>query len=154
MIRDQLKNDTITAMKAKDAFKVSTLRMAQAALKNRDIELRTATGAPVEDDNLVIDVLTKMVKQRRDTVAEFEKHGRADRAAAEQAEIALLEVYLPQQMSAAEAEAAVGALVAELGATSVKDMGKVMAALKERYAGQMDMGAAGGLVKAALAPAA
>jgi uncharacterized protein len=150
MIRDTLNADTIAAMKAKEPLKVSTLRMAQAAIKNRDIELRTATGAAQEDDAIVIDVLTKMVKQRRDTIAEFDKHGRADKAAAEAAEIAILEVYLPAQMSAEAAQAVVAALVIEVGATSVKDMGKVMAALKERYAGQMDMGAAGALVKAAL----
>ncbi len=151
MIRDTLSADTISAMKAKESLKVSTLRMAQAAIKNRDIELRTATGAAPDDDAVVIDVITKMVKQRRDTIAEFEKHGRADKAAAEAAEIAILEVYLPAQMSGQAAQAAVVALVAEIGASSVKDMGRVMAALKERYAGQMDMGAAGALVKAALA---
>lgn len=152
MLRDQIKNDVISAMKAREELKLSTLRMAQAAIKNKDIELRTG-AAPADDDLLVIDVLSKMVKQRRDTVAEYEKHGRADKAAAEQAEIALLEAYLPKQMSPEDAAAAIKALVAELGATSPKDMGKVMAALKERYAGQMDMGAAGGLVKAALASA-
>jgi uncharacterized protein len=150
MIRDTLNADTISAMKAKEPLKVSTLRMAQAAIKNRDIELRTATGAAPDDDAVVIDVLTKMVKQRRDTIAEFEKHGRADKAALEADEIAILEVYLPAQMSAEDAKAAVSALVSELGVSSVKDMGRVMAALKERYAGQMDMGAAGALVKAAL----
>ncbi len=97
MIRDTLNADTIAAMKAKDALKVSTLRMAQAAIKNRDIELRTATGKAPGDDSIVMDVLGKMVKQRRDTIAEFEKHGRADKAAAEAAEIAILEVYLPSR---------------------------------------------------------
>ncbi len=149
MLRDRIKTDVIAAMKAREELKLSTLRMAQAAIKNKDIELRTGT-APADDDLIVIDVLAKMVKQRRDTVAEYEKHGRADKAAAEQAEIALLEVYLPKQMGADEATAAIKSLVAELGATSPKDMGKVMAALKERFAGQMDMGAAGGIVKAAL----
>jgi uncharacterized protein len=149
MLRDRLKNDVIAAMKAREELKLSTLRMAQAAIKNKDIELRTGT-APADDDLVVIDVLTKMVKQRRDTVAEYEKYGRADKAAAEQAEITILEAYLPKQMSAEDAAAAIRALVAELGATTPKDMGKVMAALKERYAGQMDMGAAGPLVKAAL----
>ncbi len=152
MLRDQIKNDVIAAMKAREELKLSTLRMAQAAIKNKDIELRTG-DAPADDDKMVIDVLAKMVKQRRDTVAEYEKHGRADKAAAEQAEITLLEAYLPKQMSQADAAAAIKALVAELGAAGPKDMGKVMAALKDRFAGQMDMGAAGGLVKAALTAA-
>jgi uncharacterized protein YqeY len=150
MLRDRLKNDVIAAMKAREELKLSTLRMAQAALKNKDIELRTGT-APADDDLVVIDVLSKMVKQRRDTVAEYEKYGRTEKAAAEQAEIAILEAYLPKQMGAEEAAAVIKALVAEIGATSPKDMGKVMAALKERYAGQLDLGAAGPLVKAALA---
>jgi uncharacterized protein len=149
MIRDDIKAALITAMKAKQEKTVSTLRMAQAAIKNRDIELRTGT-APADDDVMVIDVLSKMVKQRRESADIFAKNGRDEAAAAELAEIALLEGFLPKAMSETEAADAIRALVAELEASSVKDMGKVMAALKERFAGQIDMGKAGGLVKQAL----
>jgi uncharacterized protein len=149
MIRDDIKAAMITAMKAKDQTRVDTLRMAQAAIKNKDIELRTG-DAPANDDGMVMDVLAKMVKQRRESADIYTQNNRAEAAAAELAEITLLEEFLPKAMSEADATAAVQALVAELGATSVKDMGKVMAALKDRFAGQIDMGKAGGLVKAAL----
>lgn len=150
MIRDAIKQALVEAMKAKDTQTVSTLRMAQAAIKNRDIELRTSE-APANDDVLVIDVLTKMVKQRRESIDMYEKGGRAELAEVERAEVAVLERFLPSTMSEEEAQKVIGELVAELGASSPKDMGKVMGALKERYAGQIDMGKAGPLVKAALA---
>ena len=150
MIRDAIKQALVEAMKAKDTQTVSTLRMAQAAIKNRDIELRTGE-APANDDALVIDVLTKMVKQRRESIDMYEKGGRTELADAERAEVAVLERFLPATMSDDEAQKAISALVAELGASSPKDMGKVMGALKERYAGQIDMGKAGPMVKAALA---
>lgn len=150
MIRDAIKQALVEAMKAKDTQTVSTLRMAQAAIKNRDIELRTGE-APANDDVLVIDVLTKMVKQRRESIDMYEKGGRAELADAERAEVEVLERFLPSTMSEEEAQKVINALVAELGAASPKDMGKVMGALKERYAGQIDMGKAGPLVKAALA---
>lgn len=150
MIRDAIKQALVEAMKAKDTQTVSTLRMAQAAIKNRDIELRTSE-APTNDDVLVIDVLTKMVKQRRESIDMYEKGGRAELAEVERAEVAVLERFLPSTMSEEEAQKVIGELVAELGASSPKDMGKVMGALKERYAGQIDMGKAGPIVKAALA---
>jgi uncharacterized protein YqeY len=149
MIRDAIKQALVDAMKAKDEKTVSTLRMAQAAIKNRDIELRTAT-APVDDDQMVIEVLTKMVKQRRESVEMYEKGGRQELADGEKAEIAIIERFLPAKMIEDEAKAAIAGLVAELGATSAKDMGRVMGALKTRFAGQIDMGRAGALVKAAL----
>lgn len=149
MIRDAIKQALVDAMKAKDEKTVSTLRMAQAAIKNRDIELRTAT-APMDDDQMVIEVLTKMVKQRRESVEMYEKGGRQELADGEKAEIAIIERFLPAMMSEDEAKAAIAGLVAELGATSAKDMGRVMGALKTRFAGQIDMGRAGALVKAAL----
>lgn len=149
MIRDAIKQALVDAMKAKDEKTVSTLRMAQAAIKNRDIELRTTT-APVDDDQMVIEVLTKMVKQRRESVEMYEKGGRQELADGETAEIAILERFLPAMMSEDEAKAAIAGLVAELGATSAKDMGRVMGALKTKFAGQIDMGRAGALVKAAL----
>lgn len=150
MIRDAIKQALVEAMKAKDTQTVATLRMAQAAIKNRDIELRTGE-APANDDALVIDVLTKMVKQRRESVEMYEKGGRAELAEAERGEITVLERFLPRAMSDEEAQKVISALVAELGASSPKDMGRVMGALKERYAGQIDMGKAGPMVKAALA---
>lgn len=150
MIRDAIKQALVEAMKAKDTQTVSTLRMAQAAIKNRDIELRTAE-APANDDAMVIDVLTKMVKQRRESVEMYVQGNRPELAEAERAEIAVLERFLPSLMSDEEAQKAIQALVAELGATSPKDMGRVMAAIKERFAGQIDMGKAGPMVKAAIA---
>jgi uncharacterized protein len=149
MLRDQIKAATIEAMKAKDSARTGALRLIQAALKNRDIELRTGT-APADDDVLVIEVLMKMAKQRRESIEMYEKGGRAELAAAEAAELAVIEGFLPKQMDEAEAKAAIAALVAELGAASLKDMGRVMAEVKARFAGQMDLGKAGGLVKAAL----
>jgi uncharacterized protein len=149
MIRDDLKAAMIAAMKAKDEKRVSTLRMAQAAIKNKDIELRTGE-APADDNVMVIDVLAKMVKQRRESADIYAKNDRPEAAAAELAEIAMLEEFLPTAMSDADALVAIKALVTEIGATSVKDMGKVMGLLKERFAGQIDMGKAGGLVKQAL----
>ena len=149
MIRDDIKAALVQSMKARNEARTSAIRLIQAAIKNKDIELRTG-GAPADDDALVTNVLQKMAKQRRESIEMFDKGGRAELADAERAELAVIEGFLPAQMDEAEARAAVDALVAELGATSVKDMGRVMAALKERYAGQMDMSRASGLVKAAL----
>ncbi len=150
MIRDDIKAALVDAMKAKDAPRVQGLRLIQAAIKNRDIELRTGT-APSDDDVLVLDVLAKMAKQRRESITMFEQGGRTELAATEAAELAVIESFLPRQMSEAEAAAAIAALVAESGATSIKDMGAVMALVKARLAGQIDMSKASGLVKAALA---
>ncbi|TFU03820.1 GatB/YqeY domain-containing protein [Polymorphobacter arshaanensis] len=150
MIRDDIKAATIASMKAHDSARTATLRMVSSAIKNKDIELRTGT-APANDDAMVADVLAKMIKQRRESIDMYTKGNRPELAAAEAAEVAVIESFLPQQMSEAEAQAAVAALVAELGASSAKDMGRVMGELKTRYAGQLDMGKAGGMVKAALA---
>ena len=149
MIRDDIKTATITAMKAKDSVRLGTLRLISAALKNKDIELRTGV-APADDDVLVADVLSKMAKQRRESIDMFVTGGRPELADAERAELGVIEGFMPTQMAAGEAQAAVRALVAELGATSVKDMGRVMAAVRERFAGQLDMGSASAMVKAAL----
>ncbi|WP_199554728.1 GatB/YqeY domain-containing protein [Sandaracinobacteroides hominis] len=150
MIRDDIKAALIEAMKAKDSARVNAIRLIQAALKNRDIEARTG-GAPADDDVMVMEVLGKMAKQRRESIDMFEKGNRPELAAAEGAELAVIESFLPRQMSEAEAQAAVVALVKEAGATSVKDMGAVMALVKARLQGQIDMSKASGLVKAALA---
>lgn len=150
MIRDDIKAALVNAMKSGDKAGTGTIRLIQSAIKNRDIELRTASQQP-DDDVLVTEVLQKMIKQRRESIELYEKGGRQELADAEAAEVAVIERFLPRQMSDAEATSAIKAIVAELGATSVKDMGRVMAALKERHAGQIDMSKASGLVKGALA---
>jgi uncharacterized protein YqeY len=150
MIRDDVKTAQIAAMKAGDKTTVNATRLIQAAIKNRDIELRTASTTP-DDDVLVTEVLQKMIKQRRESIDLYEKGGRQELADAEQAEVAVIERFLPAQMSEADAAAAIDAIATEIGASSVKDMGRVMAALKERHAGSMDMSKASALVKARLA---
>jgi uncharacterized protein len=149
MIRDTIKAALTGAMKAGDKPRVGTLRLVQAALKNRDIELRGAASLPA-DDVLVTEVLQKMIKQRRESIAMYEAGGRAELAAAEAAEIAVIEEFLPRQMSDAELAAAVDAIVAETGAAAVRDMGRVMALVKERHAGEIDLGKASQAVKARL----
>jgi uncharacterized protein YqeY len=149
MIRDDIKAAQIAAMKARDTVTVNATRLIQAAIKNRDIELRTASATP-DDDVVVTEVLQKMIKQRRESIELYEKGGRQELADAEKAEVAVIERFLPQQMSEEEARLAIDAIATDLGANSVKDMGRVMAALKERHAGQLDMSKASALVKARL----
>ena len=149
MIRDDIKAATIAAMKGGDKDATGTLRLISAAIKNRDIELRTSDKAP-EDDVLVTEVLQKMVKQRRESAEIYRANGRADRAATEEAEIAVIERFLPAQMSDSDAQAAIQAIVAETGAASMKDMGRVMALVKERLGGAIEPARASSLVKAAL----
>jgi hypothetical protein len=153
MIRDDIKAALVTAMKAGEKADTATLRLVQSAIKNRDIEARTGNapepGTP-GDAALVVEVLQKMVKQRRESIDMYRKGGREELAAAEEAEVAVIERFLPQQMSDEEAKAAVCAIVAELGASSMKDMGRVMAELKSRHAATLDMSKASALVKAAL----
>jgi uncharacterized protein YqeY len=149
MIRDEIKAAQIAAMKARDTITVNATRLIQAAIKNRDIELRTASTTP-DDDLTVTEVLQKMIKQRRESIEMFEKGGRQELADAEKAEVAVIERFLPAQMSEADTALAIDAIATELDATSVKDMGRVMAALKERHAGQLDMSKASALVKARL----
>ncbi|WP_445193408.1 GatB/YqeY domain-containing protein [Sphingomonas sp. Tas61C01] len=150
MIRDDIKAAQIAAMKAGDKETRNAVSLIQAAVKNRDIEARTGK-APEDDDSLVIEVLQKMVKQRRESIEMFEKGGRQELADAEKAEVAVIERFLPAQMSEAETTAAIEAIKAELGASGMKDMGRVMAELKARHAQTLDMSKASGLVKAALA---
>jgi uncharacterized protein len=149
MIRDDIKQALVGAMKAGDAARRDAIRLIQAALKNRDIELRGAASPP-QDDVLVTEVLQKMIKQRRESIEMYEKGGRAELAAAEAAEVAVIATFLPRQLDEAELAAAVDAIVAETGAASVKDMGRVMALLRERHAGEVDMGKASAAVKAKL----
>ena len=150
MIRDDIKAALVSAMKSGDKVGVGTMRMLQSAIKNRDIELRTATVQP-DDDALVTDVLQKMIKQRRESVEMYEKGGRAELAAIEEAEITVIERFLPAQMSEDEAKTAIAALIAETGAASMKDMGRVMALVRERHTTSIEPARASALVKAALA---
>ncbi|WP_375421838.1 GatB/YqeY domain-containing protein [uncultured Sphingomonas sp.] len=149
MIRDDIKAAQIAAMKAGDKETRNAVSLIQAAVKNRDIEARTGK-APEDDDSLVIEVLQKMVKQRRESIEMYEKGGRQELADAEKAEVAVIERFLPAPMSEAETTAAIEAIKAELGATGMKDMGRVMAELKVRHAQTLDMSKASALVKAAL----
>ena len=150
MIRDDIKAAVITAMKSGDKQRTATIRLIQSTLKNRDIELRTASSAPVDDDALVTEVLQKMIKQRRESIALYEQGNRQELADAEKAEVAVIETFLPRQMSEEETMAAIDGIVAETGASSAKDMGRVMALLKERHAAALDMSKVSGLVKARL----
>ena len=149
MIRDDIKTALVTAMKSGDKAATGTIRLIQSAIKNRDIEARTGK-APDDDDQLVTDVLQKMIKQRRESVDLYRKGGREELAATEEAEIAVIERFLPQQLSENEARAAVAAIVAETGASSMKDMGRVMALLKERHPTTIEPARASGLVRSAL----
>lgn len=149
MLRDSIKAAQVAAMKAGDKPRLSAVRLILAKLKDKDIELRTAAAVP-EDDVLVVDVLQKMAKQRRESITLYEQGGRQELAEIEQAELAVIEEFLPQQMDDEAVKTAIEAIKAELGASSMKDMGMVVAALKARHGTQLDMGKASGLVKAAL----
>ena len=146
MIRDDIKAATIASMKSGDKESTGTLRLMQAAIKNRDIELRTSDKAP-DDDALVTEVLQKMIKQRRESADIYRKNGRNDRADTEEAEIAVIERFLPKQMSEAEARGAIAAIIADTGASSIKDMGKVMGEVKARHGGELEPARASALVK-------
>ncbi len=149
MIRDDIKAAQVAAMKAGEKDRLAAVRLILAKLKDRDIELRTQS-APADDDAVVVEVLQKMVKQRRESIALYEQGGRQELADVEKAELAVIETFLPAQMDEAATSAAIEAIKAEVGASSVKDMGRVMAVLKERHGTQLDMSKASALVKAAL----
>jgi uncharacterized protein YqeY len=136
-------------MRAKDERKLSTLRMVNSTIKNADIEARGQSKPPLSDADL-LSLLQKMIKQRQESVELYDKGGRAELATQEREEIAIISAYLPQQMSEDDTRSAIAAEIAATGAAGMKDMGKVIAALKAKYAGQMDFGKASGLVKAAL----
>ena len=149
MIRDTLKAAQIAAMKGGDKPRLATVRLILAKLKDRDIELRTASALP-DDDVTVVEVLQKMGKQRRESILLFRQGAREELAAVEEAELAVIDEFLPQQMGEAETKAAIEAIKGELGATSLKDMGKVMAELKSRHGSELEMSKASGWVKTAL----
>ena len=146
-LRDQLNDAVKAAMKARDQKRLSCLRLVQAALKDRDIAARTAESREGIADDEILGLLAKLIKQREDSIALYEKGGRPELAAAERGEIAVIREFMPQQMDEAEAKTAIAAVIAEAGAASMKDMGKVMAVLKERFAGKMDFSKASAAVK-------
>jgi len=150
MIRDDIKAALVSAMKGGDKEATATIRLIQSAVKNRDIELRTAAQQP-DDDQLVTEVLQKMIKQRRESVDLYRKGNREELAAKEEAEIAVIERFLPVQLDDAEASAAIQAIIIELGASSMKDMGRVMAEVRSRHPSSIEPARASALVKAALA---
>jgi uncharacterized protein YqeY len=151
-LREEFNTALKEAMKAKAQRRVSTLRLMLAALKDRDIANRTEESkAGIGDDEIRL-LLAKMIKQREESAATYDSGGRPELAAAEREEITIIQEFLPKQMSDAEVAAAAKAVIAELGATSMKDMGKVIATLKERHAGQMDFAKASGVVKGLLTP--
>ena len=150
MIRDDIKAATITAMKAGEKDRTAALRQISAKIKDRDIEERTAAAPATDDDVLVTSVLQKMAKQRRESVEMYESGGRQELADKEKAELAVIEEFLPQMMDEAATRAAIEAIKADLGASTMKDMGAVMGELRTRHGAVLDGKLASGLVKAAL----
>lgn len=146
-LREQFNEQMKEAMKAKDARRLATLRMVLAALKDRDIAARTETSRELLGDDEILLLLAKMIKQREESALAYDAGNRPELAAQEREEIAIIRSFMPRQMSAEETRQAAAAAIAELGAAAMKDMGKVMAALKERYAGQMDFAKASAVVK-------
>jgi hypothetical protein len=150
VLRDQINDALKDAMKSRDQRRISTLRLVNAALKNADIEAR-GQGKEALADDAILGVLQKMIKQRQESIVLYEKGGRAELAQQEREEAEIIAAYLPKQMSEAEAKAAVEAAIKDAGAAGMKDMGKVMALLKERHAGQLDVASASAMVKGLLA---
>ena len=150
MLRDKLNDGMKEAMKSQNKLRTSTLRLVNAAIKNADIEARTAGKQPLTDDE-VMGLMQKLIKQRQEAAELYVKGGRQELADREQGEIRIIQGFLPQQMGEPEMKAAIAEVIKQEGATSVKDMGKVMAALKSAYAGKMDFGKASGVVKGLLA---
>ncbi|MBZ0128421.1 MAG: GatB/YqeY domain-containing protein [Rhodobacteraceae bacterium] len=146
-MRDRINTSLKEAMKAKDAPRLSTLRLINAAIKDRDIAVRSDGNDAGVADAEILAILVKMIKQRQESATTYEEAGRLELAEKELAEIEVIREFMPRQMDEAEAKAAVKAVVSEIGAESIRDMGRVMAALKEKYAGQMDFGKAGSAVK-------
>ena len=150
MLRDDINKALKDAMLAKDTSKVSTIRLINAAIKDRDIAARTAENRKGIPEDAILQLLQGMIKQRKESIDMYKKGNRQDLVDAEQKEIDIISAFLPKQLTDEETAAAVKALVAELGLSSIKDMGKAMAALREKYAGQMDFGKASGLLKQTL----
>ena len=149
MMREQLTESMKEAMKAKDSRRLSTVRLIQSAVKDRDIANR-GVGKDAATDDEILQILQKMVKQREESAKIYEDAGRAELATQEREEIDVLKTFMPEQLSDEKVDEIVAAVVAEIGAAGMKDMGKVMAILRERYAGQMDFAKASGVIKAKL----
>ena len=149
-LRAQLNDAMKEAMKAKDAKRLATVRLVLAALKDRDITARSETSRELLGDDEILGLMAKMIKQREESAAAYDAGKRPELAAGEREEIAIIRSFMPKQMDEAETDAAIKAVIAEVGASSIKDMGKVMATLKERYAGRMDFSKASAAAKAAL----
>jgi len=149
MLRDQINDAVKAAMKSQDRLRLSTLRLVNAAIKNADIEARGA-GKDALADGDILGLLQKLIKQRQESIELYDKGGRAELAQQERGEIAIISGFLPQQLSEAEAKEAIAGVIRETGAAGMKDMGKVIAALKARYAGRMDFAKASALVKSML----
>ena len=149
MLREQINDAVKAAMKSQDKLRLSTLRLVNAAIKNADIEARGA-GKDALADGDILGLLQKLIKQRQESVELYDKGGRAELAEQERGEIAIISGFLPQQLSDAEAKEAIAGVIRETGAAGMKDMGKVIAALKARYAGRMDFAKASALVKGML----
>ncbi|HEU0161991.1 MAG TPA: GatB/YqeY domain-containing protein [Rhizomicrobium sp.] len=149
-LRATLNDAMKEAMKAKDAQRLATVRLILAALKDRDIAARTETNKDLVGDDDILTLLAKMIKQREESAAVYRQGGRPELADKEDAEIAVIRTFMPKQMDEAEMKTALQAVIAETGAASIKDMGKVMAVLKERFAGQMDFSRASAATKDAL----
>ncbi|MBS0312463.1 MAG: GatB/YqeY domain-containing protein [Proteobacteria bacterium] len=144
-LKARITDDMKTAMRAKEMARLGTIRLLLAAIKQREVDERIEL-----DDAAVSSIVEKLIKQRKDSISQFQVAGRDDLVAAEQAELVVLQAYLPEQLSAAEVEAAIAAAIAESGASSAKDMGKIMGLLKPRLAGRADMGQVSALIKARL----
>ena len=151
MLRDDIKNALVDAMKNKDQEKVNTLRLVQAAIKQKDIDARMKGVTDGVDEATLLSLLQTMIKQRKESIEMYKQGNREDLVAHEQAEMDVIQSFLPKQMDEAAMTDAIKAVIAETGASSIKDMGKVMGALRAKYAGQMDFGAASGVIKSLLA---
>ena len=149
-LRDQFNAALKEAMKAKEARRVSTLRMILAGVKDRDIAARTETSREGVSDDELLSLLAKMIKQREESAETYDKGGRPELATQEREEIGIIREFMPRQMGAEEMQAAIATVIGEVGAASMKDMGKVMAVMKERFAGQMDFAKASAAVKTLL----
>lgn len=149
MIRETLSTTMKEAMKAKDTRRLSTVRLIQAAIKDRDIANRGAAKEETSEDE-ILQILQKLVKQREESAKIYDEAGRAELATQEREEIAVIKTFMPEQLSDEKVSEIIAGIIAETGAAGIKDMGKVMAALRERYAGQMDFGKASGTIKAQL----
>ena len=149
-LRDSIQDSTKTAMKSKDKIRLATLRLVSAAIKDRDIAARSEDRCQGIEDSEILSLLAKMVKQREESAKTYEDNGRPELAERERSEIDIVREFMPKALSETEMQTAITAIIDDIGATCLKDMGKIMARLKDEYAGRIDMGKAGAIVKARL----